>query len=58
VAFTQDVPGIFTNTDPGVFANDVPVIFSQNAPLSDRAKTDYPSGRKANCQEEPCQKEG
>jgi hypothetical protein len=58
VTFTQSVPEIFTNTAPGEFANDIPEIFSQDAPLSDRAKTDYPSGRKQNGQEEPCQKEG
>jgi hypothetical protein len=48
VRITQDVPEIFTNTAPGVFTNDVPVIFSQDVPLSDRAKTDYPSGKTQN----------
>jgi hypothetical protein len=41
-----------------MFTNDVPVIFSRNVPLSDDGKIDYPSGRKQNSQEEPCQKEG
>jgi hypothetical protein len=58
VAFSQDVPGIFTNTAPPIFTNDVPVIFSQDVPLFDRAKINYPSGKKRNSQEEPCQKEG
>jgi hypothetical protein len=58
VAFTQDAPGIFTNTAPRIFTNDAPVIFSQDVPLSDKAESDYPSGRTQNSQEEPCQKEG